>query len=376
MNLRDNMTEISGKQWDYLEQENMTPQEIVAYLQSEHQVRTFASLLTQMYPDADLEQRLVEEFQSPRTVSNWLKNRNLPAKREEVFRIAFTLKLTEGEVNRLLEYVFDQGIHYRNEKEVIYAYALKNHADYDMAKHNAELFQNRHIQSLEKGSEQEGMKTGIVKLEFDEVAQDEDFMSFLMRHSVDFGNYHNTSYHYFTSMMELLRGSEENEEAYSVAYITEHYLRMHVPEVRDTKGYTQLQRFIKKYWPGVRSVKAMLNRKEDVTRKVLILLYLVIGGEYGKEYDSLDEADTSSVDMLLVHSTRLNHMLEECGMRGIDPRDSFDYLALYCLKVEQGEAMSDRMEQVVQELFMSDETVPSYKPEPKTVPPETELRTR
>lgn len=53
-----------------------------------------------------------------------------PTKREDVFRIAFALDLSEAQTNRLLGVCTDYGIHYRNGRDVIYAWFLRNGGTY------------------------------------------------------------------------------------------------------------------------------------------------------------------------------------------------------------------------------------------------------
>ena len=156
-------------------------------------------------------------------------------------------------------------------------------------------------------------------------------------------------------MLSILEGEDCDERKYSMEYISENYLRMNMPEDRKTSGYSDNQKMIKKYWPGVRSIKAMRNRAEDVSRKVLLLLYIVTGGVWDLEYDELDEDYMESGEILVTHCDRINGMLKECGMSVIDPRNPFDWLVLYCLKPVNDDFMSERMEQMVQELFSQQE---------------------
>lgn len=68
---------------------------------------------------------------------------------------------------------------------------------------------------------------------------------------------------------------EVEEQRYTMERVMETYIRMHVPETKRTADYTLLQRMIKKYWPSESSLLNMKNRREDVSRKVMILLYLI-----------------------------------------------------------------------------------------------------
>ena len=98
----------------------------------------------------------------------------------------------------------------------------------------------------------------------------------------------------------------------------------------------------------------MKSRSEDVTRKTLLLMYLVTGGVWDGEYDELDETYIESREFMEAHCIRMNKMLQECGMKPIDPRNVFDYLVLFCLRPEDEEFMSDRMAALAAEIFQEE----------------------
>ena len=97
----------------------------------------------------------------------------------------------------------------------------------------------------------------------------------------------------------------------------------------------------------------MINRKEDINRKILLLLYLITEGYISPEDDGvqlLDE-DFTDEERFIEHYWRLNSMLNDCGMGKLDFRNKFDWLVLYCLKSNDAEAMSDRMQSVLNRIF-------------------------
>lgn len=359
--IRNQLTEISAKQWDYLTRESLSPKQAVAFLLSGLELRTFSDSLRKLYNGKDLEQRLVrklteysakdpkpaKEDSIRRKVQNWMKNKNIPSDREELFRIAFALELDEQQTETLLIRTVEQGIHYRNAREVVYAFSLRNHQSYETACTCTKAFE----ESRKGGGQEKAPVTGMLKMEFKNLPAGEDIMDFLLRHSSSFGNYHNTAYQYYMKMLELLTGGSMDEEVYSMEYVADHYLRMHMPLDKKTASYSDMQKVIKKYWPGVRSMKAMRSRTEDVSRKSLLLLYLITGGIWDMEYHEIDEEYLTSREVLEEHCRRINEIMEECGMSPMDPRNPFDYLVLYCLKPCGDDDMSGRMEQIVQELF-------------------------
>jgi hypothetical protein len=340
-------TEISRKQFDFLLRDDVTAEEAVAYLKTDFTIRKFSDVLKRVYTGDDLEQKLTAEFGSRKNVQNWTRDRNLPTNREQVFRIAFALELGEYEADELLSYVFGDGIHYRNERELLFAFALKNHQTYAAAVSSWELLQER---KNVPGTENV-LTTQNLRLAFADLPPEADYMQFLMDHQSSFGTLHNTAYRYFENMLSYLEDIDESGHVYSTEYICDSYLRMGVPMERQLSDYSTIQKMVKKYWPGVRSIKAMKNRKEDVNRKTLILLYLVTGGVREESYNEEDEDYISAEKLLLGNLARIDQMLTECGMRNIDPSNPFDFLVLYCLKTENEDSMSERMEEALAVLF-------------------------
>lgn len=352
------LTEISAKQLDFVTQENLSAREAVAFLRSGMQLRTFRDILQQVCDNDGLENALVWGLCSldpeanrdsvRRKVRNWFSGKSLPTEREDVFKICFALNLDLERSSRMLTMLTEQGIHYRNIREMIYAYCLAHRLGYNYACHLVSQFGR---EQGGQGSRQDPV-THVLRLEFQNIHAEEDLFSFIMRNRDNLGTHHNTAYSYFCRMLTLLTGEDmDGEEQYSMEYVADTYLRLNVPEDKKTSRYNDTQKMVKKYWPGSRSIKAMKSRGEDVTRKTLLLMYLVTGGVWEEEYDELDEAYISSREFMETHVRRMNAMLKECGMCRIDPRNVFDYLVLYCLRPEDDLFMSDRMALLADEIF-------------------------
>lgn len=356
-NFQDNLTEISARQLDFVTRENLTPREAVAFLCSGMQLRTFRDILKQVCGTDALEKNISyglwmqDQSQNPdsvcRKVRNWMKGKSLPTEREDVFRICFALGLDIQRSDRMLILLTEQGIHYRNIREVVYAYCLRYRLGYDYAVKLASQLLYKPV-----NGETYAPVTNMIRQEFEHIRAEEDLFTFVLRHRDKLGSNHNTAYSYFCKMLKLLTGEElAGEEQYSMEYVADTYLRMNVPEDKKSSRYTQVQKLVKKYWPGKRSIKAMKSRSEDVTRKTLLLMYLVTGGVWDEAYDELDEDYVSAREFLETHCRRMNDMLKECGMGSIDPRNVFDYLVLFCLRPEDDTFMSDRMAALAAEIF-------------------------
>lgn len=350
------LTEISARQMEYVTRENLSAREAVAFLRSGMQVRSFRDVLRQVYGTDQVEQQLTQALcrmsgaaqpdSIRRKVWNWMNGRAMPTEREEVFRVCFALELRLEQADRMLTLLTEQGIHYRNLREVVYAYCLRNGLPYSEAERL--MVQLRPAEAQEQGFP----ATRAIRQDFQAVQAEEDLFSFIARHRQSLGTHHNTAYGYFCKMLALLTGEAlEGEQTYSMEYVAEEYLRLNVPKEKKTSRYTDVQKLVKKNWPSPRSIKAMKSRSEDVDRKTLLLLYLVTEGTWGDEYDELDEAYIQPEEILVAHCHRMNQMLTDCGMRRIDPRSVFDYLLLYCLLPENDMAMSQRMAALASELF-------------------------
>ncbi len=351
------LTEVSARQWAFVTQENLSPREAVVFLLSGMQLRTFRDVLRQVCGREDLEQQLVKGLQSQsggvqpdsirRKVRTWMSGKSIPTEREDVFQICFALGLELEQTEKMLSALTEQGIHYRNVRETVYAYCLRYHLGYAYAQELSGQFA-----AGKQRSDTRDPVTHIIRQDFLQIRAQEDLFTFLLRHREEMGEKHNTAYAYFTKMLSLLTGEGlSGEERYTMEYVADTYLRLNVPQDKKTGQYGDVQKMVKKYWPGARSIKAMHCRSEDVSRKTLLLLYLVTGGVWDQEYDELDEAYIQPREFLETHCTRMNHMLSQCGMRPIDPRNAFDYLVLYCLRPEEKLFMSDRMAALAEELF-------------------------
>ncbi len=362
------MTEISAGQWNFITSDNLTVKEAVDFLKNGMKVRTFRDNIRDIYGTDDCEKliaeglckcgeyyngKVIQSDSMRKKVRNWMTGKNMPTDREEVFQLCFVLDLGLDQAERMLTRLTEQGIHYRNSKEIIYAYCLKYHLGYENALRMCEQLssgKSKENKDTESGNRED--RTQFMKLGFQKISAEEDIFSFILNNKMRMGSSHNTAYAYFTKMLALLSGEElDEEEKYSMEDVAETYLRLNVPLDKKTSGYSNVQKIVKKYWPGARAVKSMKSRSEEVNRKTLLLLYIVTGGMAEEDYDEADESYISSEEFLTFHCTKMNHMLRECGMSRIDPRNIFDYLILYCLRPEEDLFMSDRMALLMQEVF-------------------------
>ena len=330
----------------------------------------FSELLEQVYQKEEpLSQRLIRKLaeydgdpgreRTARKVRNWMHDRNLPQNREELFKICFALGLDEKSTDAVLGITAESGIHYRNARELVYAFSIRNGMDYPEA---SECVERLGADRLSETSGQAGSKdpraalheeelTGHVRSRFARIKTEEDLKNFFGIHREKFGIQHRTAYRKFRKMLEsLLRPAQEegllpNEQDYSVKKVVEQYLRMGVPYEKKSGGYTQIQRAIKQHWPSARSIHEMYSGKTDVDRKTLLLLYLATEGE----------TEACEPGKVREHRRRMDLMLAQCGMPVLNIHCPFDYLILLAVRQEgEDEFISSRMEKMLRKIFDTD----------------------
>lgn len=348
------LSRTSARYLDIVIQENLTAKEAVEFMKSGMKLRTFTDNLTAFYKGEDLEQKLLEGLCRYRAMSrqsirrkvyNWLHNKNLPQDREEMFCICFILELDETASDHLLKRLTGQGIHYRDVRELVYAYCLKRQILYEQAKQMADTLV---CPAPVKESGRQPL-TDVYKSRFHMLQSQEELLQFLLENKSCFGEYHNTAYSYFMQMLDLL--TDAGEAAYSLETVADTYLRMNMPLNKRTSGFGTIQKLVKKHWPGSRSIKAMKNRTQDVSRKALLLLYIVTGGVHADDYEELDEDYVMPDEFLEQHCRSINRMLTESGMARIDPRNAFDFLILYAIRPQEEGLMSEKMAEIVRQLY-------------------------
>lgn len=374
------LTRISGNNMGFLMGKERTPEQIVEFLKEGALLRGFEDVLRRVYPAEDLSSRLTLGLEKitgephdsvARKVRNWLLGKSIPQNRETLFQISFILGLNEEEASRLLGTAAETGIHYRNPEELVYAYGLRKHMSYEEVKALKENLEEKGILPKKAQEEKKGKKekkagekrestlyTRQARQIFDQVEDEESLARFLEEYRETLGRIHETAYARFIQLLNLLRKPEgaatqaEEERQYTMADVIQEYLSMNVPEGRKTSGMSVLQKMIKKYWPNESSLFNMQNRKEDVSRKVMILLYLITEAvdEAAEDEDDYYFEDLEEDPDILLETRieKMNLFLETCGMNLLDPGNAFDYLAIYAMRTED---VGSQMAQVLDVLF-------------------------
>lgn len=149
---------------------------------------------------------------------------------------------------------------------------------------------------------------------------------------------------------------------------------------QNSDPFYAVQRSIRLNWPDEFTLSKMKKRQLDVSRKVLILLFLATDGS-GSEFaeknktagltaeDALyaDDSDDAyfgideEEDLLTPDEvfqdvyTRLDLMLDSCGFHPLDPRSPFDWLVLFCIGAGDLWETDKRLQDILKAMFPADD---------------------
>lgn len=351
---------------------NMTEEQIVRFLNQRVEMWSFSRLLHENYSGKIPLQMLLSEKLTEykgmrgedtkgtaRKIRNWLNDVNRPVNRETLFQICFAMGLDEESADKVLCSTAESGIHYRNPREMIYAFCLRKSYDYPKAQELIRRLEERRDPretqeqlSARNLPQEERYLTISVRDEFKSVQSEDELIRFLEKYRRSLGVRRNTAYAKFSLMMsQLIEGGSGNEEIgivpgekrYSLKQVTDQYLRMGIPYERKSRSYSRLQKEIKKHWPSAKTMEEMYSGKADVNRKTLLLLYFATEGM---------DPGIQEENYAGEHCRRINLMLSECGMALLDPHNPFDFLILQSLRIKnEDDSMSRRMERFLWQVF-------------------------
>ena len=289
-----------------------------------------------------------------RKVRNWLNGRTNSLSKEDAFRLSLILKLNLRETDTFLRSVTGEGIHWRSPEDVVWAYGVSNGCPYwqilrllDQTGHMKEQVKLQNRQLPVTYTEAVAARL-IPALSLPEP----EFLAVLEELAREFGTFHNTAYRLFMQYMLLLEtgGADSGlspEHKMTTQDILEKYLfRKLLPvakqnEQRSKEAFTDIQRSIRANWPDEATLSKMKHREIDVTRKVLILLFLATDGYEAEDPDGEeddfceeDEEELTRDERFENVYARMNRMLRSCGFQLLDARSPFDWLILCCISVD------------------------------------------
>ena len=368
------MTEISSRAFEAAIIPNMTAQEAADLLMHSIQIRTFADILRSHAQGMDPKQTLVKGLCAndpqrirasvEKKVRDWLSGRYQPTAREDLLELCFIMELSLEEADEFLAEAGESGLHWRDPRELVYAFALRKRMNYLEAQALLRRVLPQEIAA--EGSGEGESFTPLIHKEADAIQTEEELRQYLTQAADRLGTLHNSAYRQFVELMAVLEKPQSyvgEEKRYTSREIVEQYLDKHLPSKRGGKAMSEKLKSILVGWPDEVTISRMKNRKADVSRKILILLFLATdGGEPEEESweecdayeEEIEEEDEAELDFRSSYM-RMNQMLAGCGYRMLDPRNPFDWIALYCMRVQEDresmDGLNERLAHVLDVLF-------------------------
>lgn len=400
------LTKISKHNERFIKGKPKTAEDVVEFLKNGAQYRSFSYLVSELYEGEDAAGCLRKGFceltgekdeKIRKNVQNWMNGKTQPQNRELLFQICFILGLDEEKSNYLLGVFSENRIHYRNPSELAYAFALRKGESYAYAvslsekvnriyeeeralhmdeirridsrrQENAENKENKarteaeRIRKREKQEQDMILYTGRHKEMFDNVNSEEEFLDFIRQNSIYLGIQHETAYEKFMELLNVLQKPEDTK--YSMKEVVENYFKMSIPQKKRIRGMSVLQKLIKKCWPSETTLDKMKNRRIDVNRKTMILLYMLtehfdVEVVDDEEYFYCDE-EYSPEHLFEIRRSQMNLFLKKYGMNTLDYGNAFDLIVLYALypsSEEDDDFAADRIDKILEILYkgISDE---------------------
>ncbi len=336
--------------------------------------RSFADILTRFAPEEAVREKLVDGLcgndpsrsraSMDKKVRGWLSGKYQPTAREDLLELCFILKLSTDEADAFLAAASEEGLHWRDPRELTYAFAMGKGMTYPEA---TALFMRVIPKETEKKpNAARDTFTSVIQQEAATLKTEEELKQYLLDAGEKLGVFHNKAYQQFMAFLSLLEQphavSVDEEESFTVRRIVETYLDSKFPSDWDKKKLDEKRRGILAGWPDEVTLSRMKTGKIDVNRKTLILLFLATDG--GDEitddwqedvyWDEDEEESDADADFRSSY-IRLNQMLSSCGYRMIDPRSPFDWVVIYCLRVsgdpDAMEGLSERLSEMLDVLF-------------------------
>lgn len=370
----ENMTILSKELLERTQNMNSVNEAVDILLHYAH-FRTLGDTLRKFAPGPDLKGQLAAGFREwfpndkpdsiDRKIRNWLNGKTQSISKQDAYIISRILRLSLEQTNEFLQHSTGESIHWRNPEDIVWCHSIIHSMDPAQTTHLLE----RALAVTEADAAKEPANSYTADV-YDELLPvlylDEDaLLTFLSSQRSRLGILHNTAYLLFTQYMDLLkRGYSEcgiealfedmtkeekkkaqrladgdigphKAEPITVRDILETYMyRKLIPvqargKAKSTEAFSAIQRSIRQNWPDESSLSKMESRKLDISRKVLILLFLATDGT-DSDYDEYEEPDSPD-DTFRSLYTRMDTMLNACGFPQLDPRNPFDWIIIFCI---------------------------------------------
>ena len=313
------MTLITGEAYKKAIDDMVTIEDAKRYLENELRTRSLYSKIMKFAGGRDVAEvrkilvnGLLEDHPEKKKesvdkrVRGWLNPESSHSlHKKDAIEVAFLLGLSFEEADKFVTMVSGERLHLRNADEIIYIYGLQNGLSYletcALASKMGDVLKaakNKVQEKLDIGDFTENLRLQILSLH-----REEDLRAFLVEQIDRIGHYHNQAYVLFNEMLEQLQeplskyNAEElwnsKKEKLTIRDILQEYMYQNsVLAAREKavaskklvkKGkiskdsqfiLSRIQKDICDEWPDETTISKMKARSMDVTRKVLILLFL------------------------------------------------------------------------------------------------------
>ncbi len=418
------MTAISKGFYETAVSGIFTIQDAVCYLEKEAKIRSLREKMEKFSHGQDLRKILVQGLLEndterkkeavERRVRGWLadSSRISTIKKQDAVELCFILRLSIEEADRFVSMISEESLHYRNPDELVYIFALQHGMSYQEAVELNSKMQEKLSAVQETKIPSEDSFTPIIRKEISALQNETELAFFLEQAAGRLGRFHNHAYQEFMTRLEMLEHpileTDWTEKGFekkrlSIRDILREYLfeknilyakeqerackkKESIHEGEEKLVFTKVQESVSASWPDETTLSKMKSRKTNVTRKILILLFLATdqgkewsghtkeyweepGDETGSSYvqdvqkpgaynelypeylyEDMDDAMTREEAFEDLY-TRLNDMLSLCGFAMLDPRSPFDWLILYCICVGDLFDADIRMRGIFREMF-------------------------
>ncbi|MCL2398966.1 MAG: hypothetical protein FWC91_04360 [Defluviitaleaceae bacterium] len=288
-------------------------------------------------------------------IGKWLTSVSI--ERDSAIKILLALKIND--ISEAERFIFRtcsdraEAFYERDHEDLIAIYCLRNQLGLLKYKELIEKYKNLTVENDVLGTDSIGNARDTIELarEFDDVNSLEALENFFTCNSVYFGDFNRAAYEIFQDYYNMVIKDIEISRAEFREANVRHKIGLvdickamaTIPNKRKKTGLNLIQKIIARKEPTDRDkLSEILNKKTQVPRKHLMVLFLLTEGEVVDYRDSIN---------------RLNHDLRTCGMPSLDSRSPFDWMVMNALfSVEaDGNNPIDRMKMVAKKVFGVDD---------------------
>ena len=284
----------------------------------------------------------ISEIASDGTLRNWFDKGTSRKKgddtRQHMFALAFVLRLSVDDTKKLFHKIFlDRAFNYRNEKEVIYYFCLKNNKSWADAKRMI-----AEVESMTIDTSDHTQLTNVIVQNVDVMSDEKMLLAYIRENGYNFEkNSVNASKIFNRYLSEAKNWAKDEISRYALEHqnkwiknlsnntLYETITGLNITGKKGTKtvfSNANLPKEIKTRFPEAASFGKKHLTSEEY-RKIIILLF-----SYGFWYQvQLEEIDGGIDD----YTDELNYILFDCNYSGLYYGNSFDWLFLFCTQAEQ-----------------------------------------